>query len=218
MQGAARAAREKSASGIAGRIEWSIATGCLLTQDPIGLGGGVNLYSYAGSNPIAFDDPFGLECKETGNCVQGDGGTEEARAWEAQHITITASNGTDYEGVDPALKTAVVRAAVLMGDATLGISAGKESGHSIEGRHSEGGAVDINQVNGVRFRDMPPETAAQTGNTLGANITNSLPSGRALMVYTPGMAFRLDKVITAAQTRALMRLHSSHVHITVTGP
>jgi len=38
-------------------------TGRFLTQDPIGLAGGVNLYSYAGSNPVAFDDPFGL-CKD----------------------------------------------------------------------------------------------------------------------------------------------------------
>lgn len=34
--------------------------GILLTQDPIGLAGGVNLYEYAGSNPVSFDDPFGL--------------------------------------------------------------------------------------------------------------------------------------------------------------
>ena len=40
-----------------------------LTQDPIGLAGGVNLYAYAGNDPISYDDPFGLCTDKDGNEV-----------------------------------------------------------------------------------------------------------------------------------------------------
>lgn len=40
-------------------------TGQFITQDPIGLLGGVNNYQYA-PNPVGWVDPFGLSCKEGG--------------------------------------------------------------------------------------------------------------------------------------------------------
>ena len=41
-------------------------SGQFTQQDPIGLGGGLNLYGFAGGDPINYQDPFGL-CKDGRN-------------------------------------------------------------------------------------------------------------------------------------------------------
>lgn len=39
--------------------------GRFISEDPIGLGGGLNLYGYAGGNPLRFVDPMGLDWLDT---------------------------------------------------------------------------------------------------------------------------------------------------------
>ncbi len=48
------------------------ATGRFTQEDPLGLAGGLNLYGYAGGDPVNFSDPFGLCPKSAG----GDGQTD----------------------------------------------------------------------------------------------------------------------------------------------
>jgi uncharacterized protein RhaS with RHS repeats len=53
-------------------------TGRFTQEDPIGFAGGVNLYAYAGSNPVMYTDPFGL-------CKEGDTYCERVRDFFQEH-------------------------------------------------------------------------------------------------------------------------------------
>jgi len=172
-------------------------------------------------NPLSYSDPFGL-CPED---VGGDGKTDKVtdcprevmEKWATSHITITARGGTDFDGIDPDLWNAVVWASMEL-RVSLGISGAKEGGHSIEGRHAVGGAVDINTVNGVRFGAMPFDIAANVSGVVARTISSFLPeNNKPIMIYTPGSAFRTTRPMTAEQRAKLLQMHRTHIHITVPG-
>jgi uncharacterized protein RhaS with RHS repeats len=74
---------------------------CLYTQqDPIGIAGGLNLYGYAGGDPINFSDPFGLMA-----CEEED---EEAQAacLELEAAERLLSQGSDCPTCDMRAETA----------------------------------------------------------------------------------------------------------------
>lgn len=57
------------------------ASGTFTQVDPIGLAGGVNLWGYAGGDPVSYSDPFGL-CP---NCGEGDNGVRARDGFWNRH-------------------------------------------------------------------------------------------------------------------------------------
>ncbi|REG61337.1 RHS repeat-associated protein [Paraburkholderia sp. BL6669N2] len=75
------------------------ATGRFVSQDPIGLAGGFNLYAYA-PNPVSWIDPWGLSCETI------DPRTESFESWVARsrgeadvYLRSKGTGSVDYVGI-----------------------------------------------------------------------------------------------------------------------
>ncbi len=73
-------------------------TSRFVSEDPIGLDGGINVYAYAGNNPVTYRDPFGLEGEqEEPDCTDPDspGGKEivEGEVCKVKGVTAEVSKG-----------------------------------------------------------------------------------------------------------------------------
>ncbi|WP_188150485.1 RHS repeat-associated core domain-containing protein, partial [Teredinibacter waterburyi] len=79
-------------------------TGQFISQDPIGLLGGVNCYQYA-PNPVTWIDPYGLSCKEnTWNEFQKDhkGQFSNSKDAAAAYADLKQKQSPWPHGYDPA--------------------------------------------------------------------------------------------------------------------
>jgi uncharacterized protein RhaS with RHS repeats len=129
-------------------------------QDPIGLAGGLNLYGFAGADPVNFSDPFGLCGKKdeapcpvsflgiSVNAAYGFGFTGGAGVyWTENGIGLYARYGAIPIGVD--------------------ISAGTEGGASDSeaafGGSSVGVCAGVNIVNGCRSSNASGTTTSGGG-------------------------------------------------------
>lgn len=200
---------------------YDMRTGQWTQEDPLGLAGGLNLYQYSGNNPVGFSDPWGLCPKRVG----GDGQTstvddcsqEVKDAWQKEHVTVSPGHSTDLAGIDSRLMDAIVRTSMTYG-LDIGISAGKEPGHSEHGDHDEGLAVDINVFGSTRFNQMNAGQRETAGNWLAGQIVNRLSQGATHQVYTPAWAFDTPHTRTHAGTASLIADHWNHIHITIVAP
>jgi RHS repeat-associated protein len=132
-------------------------TGRFLTQDPIGLAGGVNLYSYAGNNPVNFSDPFGLSADTTKGKLQ----TLKEQAIDALCL-LSACQKVDTDK----FKAAAVDGAISLGLLDGGPGhprSGESGGPGASKRFSPGTQDEIVRRDGTRCVFCGEETTREPG-------------------------------------------------------
>jgi RHS repeat-associated protein len=133
-------------------------TGRFTQEDPIGLAGGVNLYGFAGGDPVSYSDPFGL-------CPPRDKNTSDC-AW--MHEEGLQSGGW----ADPI--------AWLSGGVAVGIERGLAmlGGKAVT---NAGARVAANKVAGDAFRDEIASAFENNGYEVAKEVGKKTPFGRRVI-------------------------------------
>jgi RHS repeat-associated protein len=142
-------------------------SGRFLTQDPIGLAGGVNLYAYAGNNPVSYADPFGLDpCKSSS-------------AWTECLAQGVANWGASQGGVAGAVALNAGAALNAAMEAT-GVNAAASTGDAIgSGRLVEGGVGLAMMMLPLRGNRAAGNVARTESRSLAEQLTMAEAKGGA---------------------------------------
>jgi RHS repeat-associated protein len=165
-------------------------TGQFTQEDPLGLGGGINAYGFAGGDPVNYDDPFGLDpCHVSGNCTQAQEGIDKAAAHATRDLAARAGMQSIYtESVaeDREYVGDVVKENSGDYNYTAGIRQGREGSEvdasvpGYEGYYHSHGAPSNGVFDDEHFSDRDKRTADRHDKP-GYVVT---PSGRMLR-YDP---------------------------------
>jgi RHS repeat-associated protein len=164
-------------------------TGRFISEDPIGLAGGVNLYAYAGNNPVMFTDPFGL-CPDS---LKTQGSCPDPPRPRGAHPLVCTPEFSGYapcqQDVTPidwqACKAKLPSAAVAGGAQLLGVGIAKGAWQMAEGgifasAERYAGSAGMKSIAAKMGRRATVETLVGGGRLAGGAV---LTSAQATLAY-----------------------------------
>ena len=138
------------------------ATGRFTQEDPIGLAGGMNLYGYAGGDPVNFSDPFGLCPPQiTGRPCSG---------WVSAGVGLVPviGDGIDIGGL--ILGRDLLTMETIAGAATVGTVVGIVFASGRIGRTAGDALGSLGPVRRLKFEGNPKHGRVDRGRASAAPI------------------------------------------------
>jgi len=181
------------------------SNGRFTQEDPIGLAGGLNLYGYAGGDPVNFSDPFGL-------CPQDNPPTP----------CKVYSIGADLSKVQAGTMTTLQQIADASGH-DLGVGFATE-GHHEDPCHKNGCAVDVDEIDHVSvgtFGHRNEAASSQVSDVEDATRANGsvhqviTPNGNWASSAAGAPKRQLPLKDRPEKRQYLWSEHQSHLHISV---
>jgi RHS repeat-associated protein len=140
------------------------ATGRFTQEDPIGLAGGMNVYGFAGGDPVNFADPFGL-CPPIEDCLQkmanwgaqtgGEVGSLALNGAAALNAVndfnpITAAFAAGYDIGSGHTGRGLAMAALTVGGGSIGRGLTKGASAGLKALFAESGGLADETIIGIR--------------------------------------------------------------------
>ncbi len=176
-------------------------TGRFLTQDPIGLAGGTNLYAYAGNNPVAWSDPYGLRPDEIYYNEYGKEVKRVEKEGEDEHYLMVDNKPVrlDYGLVEGATPYSISHDPSMF-DAQAKALANHAPDYSSDAQifvHSwPGGTLDFKRV-------LPDRSLYNTGD--GMYVHKHAVGNAAWGSYMAGHGFSLSRALKGAAAQGWSR-------------